>query len=926
MRAKVVTYLESKLPVYDEADRVKWDLFISVLILIAAFEIPYDWLVGWKDQMWAHVFNLIFFISFFIDMVLNSLTQRREEPWFFTQMLNWFREPNKKVKSRMLLKPSETSLGYAKSIWFPIDFLSTIPWSFFAELFSPLNSLRLLRLLRLARLFKVLRLTKALYLLERIRRAMPTAPSVERLFFLFLSIPWITHLFACVFYAFEKHNPAVTYGNSFYYMWMALMTQQVGNDPISSGSFWLFMSAIVLSVFVFASVTGNFAAIYTGMDFSSRRKTSVLLKQHTVVIGWNKNIYSIVSELQTGSNKAPVVLLSPHSESTVIRLFEENGVQFDPRHVTIYEGSIYSTANIDLLALEQAKNIIIIGLDQDGDTSVSEATEQKNADIVVLKVLLACTQILNQKQEKGFARPKDDKITIVAAVHSEKNAKLLRSGIPTYNTRDKALFSLQVVDVEDILSRCLVQATLQPQLVDVFSELFSYEYDASRQERDNSIEVYVIPILEGKEQKYSSLIGKTFDQILSMFTQSEVIGYFTASDKVIAEAEQIYKRKSPPSVEKILVLNPGYRSHYDEQKGNHTLRLPEELNHRFQDGDELVVLAHTKEELGFIAGTDTSLSLSLKDYKMLSNLDVKQTVPTETILLLGTSRKAEKIAELLPEYLPCSSKVYSQVPKPKKIKGNTTFLPIPKLKTSEHYDIFDALSNLKDTHFTRRVVVSDAQDRAHHDANILMTLTALHAATEDAALDRQVHTIFEIIDQQNQKLADTFHLKNRKVASLLSTEMVSDYLIQLANQPKRGRVYQELLDRLGNEIYFDEYERYIQMIANEDGESETTPSYRELELIARVCGRVVIGLHGKKYVNTTAEGSETYTLLSPTFGQNKSNGQRKSDGIDGLYFDRPIPLETGTVPKEIEERGANQTEPKARRTVSHVIVVGPGPL
>ena len=72
-------------------------------------------------------------------------------------------------------------------------------------------------------------------------------------------------------------------------------------------------------------------------------------------------------------------------------------------------------------------------------------------------------------------------------------------------------------------------------------------------------------------------------------------------------------------------------------------------------------------------------------------------------------------------------------------------------------------------------MVSDAQDRTHHDANILMTLTALHAATEDAAMDRQVHTIFEIIDQQNQKLADTFHLKNRKVASLLSTEMVSDY-------------------------------------------------------------------------------------------------------------------------------------------------------
>ena len=274
------------------------------------------------------------------------------------------------------------------------------------------------------------------------------------------------------------------------------------------------MSAIVLSVFVFASVTGNFAAIYTGMDFSSRRKTSVLLKQHTVVIGWNKNIYSIVSELQTGSNKElSSIVVTTLRKSTVIRLFEENGVQFDPRHVTIYEGSIYSTANIDLLALEQA-NIIIIGLDQESDASVSEATEQKNADIVVLKVLLACTQILNQKQERSFARPKDDKITIVAAVHSEKNAELLRSGIPTYNTRDKALFSLQVVDVEDILSRCLVQQHCSLNWWMFFLN-FSLMSMMHLDKRETTVLRYTsFPFYDGKEQKYSSLKGKTFDQIL----------------------------------------------------------------------------------------------------------------------------------------------------------------------------------------------------------------------------------------------------------------------------------------------------------------------------------------------------------------------------------------------------------------------------
>lgn len=378
-------------------------------------------------------------------------------------------------------------------------------------------------------------------------------------------------------------------------------------------------------------------------------------------------------------------------------------------------------------------------------------------------------------------------------------------------------------------------------------------------------------------------------------------------------------RKKPPDGGKFLVLNPGYRSHYDENGHNKVLNLNEELRHCFQQGDELVVLARKEKELGFDDDIPDSLPLSLNEQGFLSQEDYKREVPKETVLLLGTSRKAEKIAELLPAYLPDHSEVYCQVSEPKNKKGDTKFLPIPTLKTSEHYDIFDALSKLKaNTHFTRRVVVSDAQDREHHDANILMTLTALHAATDDT-IDQQAHTIFEIIDRQNQQLADTFQLKNRKIASLLSTEMVSDYLIQLANEPKRGRVYQELLDRLGNEIYFDDYERYIRMIAHEADGTQRKPSYQELERMARKRGRVVIGLHGKKYMNAA---SETYTMLSPAFGhgkRSKRNGEQYSTGLDGLYFDRPLPLENGTAPKGVSKENA-------RRTVSHVIVVGPGPL
>jgi len=51
MFTKIFTYLENKLPVYDEADRVKWDLFISILILIAV-------VIGWNKNIYSIVSEL----------------------------------------------------------------------------------------------------------------------------------------------------------------------------------------------------------------------------------------------------------------------------------------------------------------------------------------------------------------------------------------------------------------------------------------------------------------------------------------------------------------------------------------------------------------------------------------------------------------------------------------------------------------------------------------------------------------------------------------------------------------------------------------------------------------------------------------------------------------------------------------------------
>lgn len=58
--------------------RVKWDLFVFVVIVVSAFVVPFDLLVGWDDPRVDAWFNYVFLVVFLVDMILNCFTIRRK--------------------------------------------------------------------------------------------------------------------------------------------------------------------------------------------------------------------------------------------------------------------------------------------------------------------------------------------------------------------------------------------------------------------------------------------------------------------------------------------------------------------------------------------------------------------------------------------------------------------------------------------------------------------------------------------------------------------------------------------------------------------------------------------------------------------------------------------------------------------------------
>ena len=52
--------------------RMEWDMFVFLVIVVATFEIPYNLLVGYDNEMIMRMFNLLFYLVFGLDMLFNA--------------------------------------------------------------------------------------------------------------------------------------------------------------------------------------------------------------------------------------------------------------------------------------------------------------------------------------------------------------------------------------------------------------------------------------------------------------------------------------------------------------------------------------------------------------------------------------------------------------------------------------------------------------------------------------------------------------------------------------------------------------------------------------------------------------------------------------------------------------------------------------
>ena len=275
-------------------------------------------------------------------------------------------------------------------------------------------------------------------------------------------------------------------------VWMGLLrTLDPGTMGGDQGTA-TFLGAMLLvtlgGIFVISALIG---IINTGFQdrLAELRKgrSRVIESGHTVVLGWNQQVFTILSELihananQRGRN---VVVLADRGKLEMddeirTRIPDTKGTK-----IVCRSGSPVDLDEIDIAAIQRSRSIIVL------------APEVDEPDIEVIKTILAITNDPNRRSEPYH---------VVAELHDAANVEATR-----LVGRDE----LELVVVGDVVSRIIAQTCRQPGLSIVYNELLNFEGD----------EIYF--------SRQPALDGRTFGEALSAFEDSTVIGLARADGTV----------------------------------------------------------------------------------------------------------------------------------------------------------------------------------------------------------------------------------------------------------------------------------------------------------------------------------------------------------------------------------------------------------
>lgn len=356
--------------------------------------------------------------------------------------------------------------------------------------------------------------------------------------------------------------------------WMGVLRSlDPGTMGGDTGSF-LFVGAMFVitlgGIFIFSILVGLLTTgISSKLESLQKGHSIVVEDNHTVILGWSNQIFTIVSELiEANSNQknACIVIMSPNDKVEMDEAIRNRIPNTKTTRIVTRNGSAIDLNDLALLSLHTARSIII----------------NESDDANVIKTLLA---VINSPTSRTTP------YNIVAVLREPKNVEVAKIA-----ARGQA----EIILEDAIISRIIAQTCRQSGLSAVYTELLDFGGD----------EIYL--------RAFPQLSGKMYGEILSLFATSSVIGLKTKDgvqlnppmDTVLSETDEIIaitadddtlllnrtsaaldervfasESSAAQSPESILIL--GWNENAQ--------RIIEELDHYVADGSRITVVCEIAE-------------------------------------------------------------------------------------------------------------------------------------------------------------------------------------------------------------------------------------------------------------------------------------------------------------------------------------------
>lgn len=269
-------------------------------------------------------------------------------------------------------------------------------------------------------------------------------------------------------------------------IWMSLMHAidagaLAGDDTSKTGLVLLMSIVTICGIFVTSILIGIISSGFEEKLNSLRKGFSrVIESNHTVIIGFNDSIYTILTELiEANSNHKDgrILVIGTEDKEVMDEEIRNHISDFKTTRVICRSGNPFHSAVLEMASVETARSIVI-NMDNDFD---------------VIKTILSVVAYL--KEKKVF----DNDAYISTVIHESGDLEAARIA-----GEGKA----EIIYFKDMIARVVANTCRQPGMSSVLTEIFGFAGD----------EFYY--------EEFPELVGKQFGEVLTMFQHSSVVGIY----------------------------------------------------------------------------------------------------------------------------------------------------------------------------------------------------------------------------------------------------------------------------------------------------------------------------------------------------------------------------------------------------------------